>query len=91
VVLSNLNAGSYIGEIALVNKIPRTANFKTLTTCLCLKVIETDFAKFVAKSPAIKEQLLDLVKVNGPPYIYIYIYISHASHLYHECTVHVLF
>ena len=65
VVLSNLVAGAYFGEISLVKKIPRTANVKTLTTCIMMRLAEEDFTKFVASSPETKENLLDLVKVRA--------------------------
>lgn len=64
-VLSNLVAGAYFGEISLVKKIPRTANVKTLTTCLMLRLAEEAFTRYVSSSPEMKETLLDLVKVRA--------------------------
>jgi CRP-like cAMP-binding protein len=65
VVLTSLNAGSYIGETSLVKKMPRTANVKTVTNCVLLQLAETDFSKFLAQSPETRDTLLELVKVRA--------------------------
>jgi len=63
VVLSNLTAGAFFGEISLLKKIPRTANVKTLESCILMRLAEQDFTRFVTNSPSVREHLLDLVKV----------------------------
>jgi CRP-like cAMP-binding protein len=50
--LRTLHAGSYFGEIGLIERIPRTATVRTVTGCTLLRISGDDFLDSLTAAPA---------------------------------------
>jgi CRP-like cAMP-binding protein len=57
--LATLSSGDFVGEIALVSRIPRTATVKTMTPVRALVVTDQAFRSVLHHSPQIQEKVLE--------------------------------
>ena len=57
--LATLSSGDFVGEIALVSRVPRTATVKTTTPVRALVVTDQAFRSVLHRSPQIQEKVLE--------------------------------
>lgn len=57
--LATLSSGDFVGEIALVSRVPRTATVKTTTPVRALVVTDQAFRSVLHRSPEIQGKVLD--------------------------------
>ena len=57
-----LKKGSFFGEIALVENVPRTANVIAKTNCELLELSKYNFQSFIYSKPALLKQIQEVVK-----------------------------
>jgi len=57
--IRTLGEGDFLGEIALVTKVPRTATVTTTSPVRALVITDRDFAALLKRSPAIGQGVLE--------------------------------
>jgi CRP/FNR family transcriptional regulator, cyclic AMP receptor protein len=57
--IRTLGEGDFLGEIALVTKLPRTATVTTTSPVRALVITDRDFASLLKRSPAIGQGVLE--------------------------------
>jgi CRP/FNR family transcriptional regulator, cyclic AMP receptor protein len=57
--IRTLGQGDFLGEIALVTKLPRTATVTTTSPVRALVITDRDFASLLKRSPAIGQGVLE--------------------------------
>jgi CRP/FNR family transcriptional regulator, cyclic AMP receptor protein len=60
-LLATIGAGDFVGEIALVSNVPRTATVKTVSPVQALVVTSRDFWSLLDKSPRTQRKILEAV------------------------------
>jgi CRP-like cAMP-binding protein len=57
--VATLGTGDFLGEIALVTKLPRTATVTTTSPVRALVITDRDFASLLKRSPQIGQRILE--------------------------------
>ena len=57
--IATLGKGDFLGEIALVTKLPRTATVTTTSPVRALVITDRDFASLLKRSPQIGQRILE--------------------------------
>jgi ATP-binding cassette subfamily B protein len=55
-----IDDGNYFGEVALIERIPRTLTLRALTECVCLTLNKKDFEALLALDADLKQSILDV-------------------------------
>jgi CRP-like cAMP-binding protein len=56
--VAELGAGAYFGELALLDRLPRSATVRALTDMDLIAIGQRDFNKLLRESPALTRKLL---------------------------------
>lgn len=67
--ISTLGEGDFLGEIALVTKLPRTATVTTTSPVRALVITERDFSTLLKRSPEIGQGVLEALGERLAPHL----------------------
>lgn len=67
--ISTLGEGDFLGEIALVTKLPRTATVTTTSPVRALVITERDFSTLLRRSPEIGQGVLEALGERLAPHL----------------------
>ena len=64
--VNTLHSGDFLGEIALVTGVPRTATVTTTVPCRMLVITARDFKSLLRRTPSIQLKVLDALAARLP-------------------------
>ena len=67
--IATLGKGDFLGEIALVTKLPRTATVTTTSPVLALVITDRDFTSLIKRSPEVGQGVLEALGERLAPHL----------------------
>ena len=64
--VNTLHSGDFLGEIALITGVPRTATVTTTASCRMLVITARDFKSLLRRTPSIQLKVLDALAARLP-------------------------